>query len=1054
MQGVYNMNRIQEEKRDRSRSGRCRLCCALGALCILLGSLSVNHAAYAAGQTDTVQDNEADTTARIAVDVTGKDEGYSATIYDNTNGLPTAEANAIAETAEGFIWIGSYGGLIRYDGNTFERMDSTGGIASVVSLFVDSKNRLWIGTNDAGVAVMDRGTYRMFHKVDGLRSATVRAIVEDPIGIIYVATTAGITMIDTEYHLRVLDDERINDAYIHDLRLGADGLIYGVTQDNAIFAVQDGAVIYYIGGSEDHIKDIISVFPDPQRPGYIYVGTESSKVYYGNLADSLRSMMTIDVSPLSSIESFERYDDQVWICAGNGIGWIDQHGFKTLQNMPMNNSVGHVMADYEVNLWFTSMRQGVMKITPNQFTNLYEKSGLPDTVVNATCAYNDQLFVATDAGLTVLQNNHPVTAISLKQVVTASGERMNQTDLLEMLDGCRIRSIIRDSKGRLWISTWLRYGLLCYDKDKVTVYGVRDGLFSDRVRVVSEGKNGRILVANTGGVSVIENGRVTGSYGEQDGIANSEILTVTEASNGDIVLGSDGDGIYIITESGTKRIGTEEGLSSEVVMRIKRDAKRNLFWIVTSNSIAYMTEDYQVVTIQEFPYSNNFDMYENSWGDMWILSSNGIYVVPVEELLANGALNPVYYGRDNGLPSIATANSYSELTEDGDLYIAGSTGIAKVNIETAFESVDDVKMAVPYVEADGTFLYPEADGSFKIDSHVRKVTIYGYVYNYSLMNPQVTYYLDGFDEEGTTVARNNLAPVDYTNLRGGNYQFVMQIKDAMGRGNKEITVRIVKEKAFRETPFFYILCMIAALLLLWTVARLYNNYKTKALLKKEEEQKLLIREIVTAFSKTIDMKDAYTKGHSARVAEYTAMLAEELGYDAETVEKYYNIAMLHDIGKIGIPPEVLNKAGKLTDQEFKIIKSHSALGRDVLKEITIMPELAIGAGAHHERPDGKGYPKGLTQENIPRVAQIIAVADTFDAMYSDRPYRKRMNFDKVVSIMEEVSGTQLTADVVEAFLRLVKKGKFRDPEDTGGGSMEDIDNIHKKQAEETAGGEM
>ena len=225
--------------------------------------------------------------------------------------------------------------------------------------------------------------------------------------------------------------------------------------------------------------------------------------------------------------------------------------------------------------------------------------------------------------------------------------------------------------------------------------------------------------------------------------------------------------------------------------------------------------------------------------------------------------------------------------------------------------------------------------------------------------------------------------------------------------------------------------------------------KFRRLIKKQEEDKRLIREIVEAFAKTIDMKDEYTKGHSTRVAKYTVMLARELGYDEETVEKYYNIALLHDIGKIGIPVEVLNKQGKLTDTEFKIIKSHSALGYNVLKDISIMPELAIGAGAHHERPDGKGYPKGLTGDQIPRVAQIIAVADTFDAMYSDRPYRNRMNFEKVVSIIREVSGTQLESDVVDAFLRLVEKGEFRDPDDNGGGSMESIDNIRKKYGEES-----
>jgi energy-coupling factor transport system substrate-specific component len=120
----------------------------------------------------------------------------------------------------------------------------------------------------------------------------------------------------------------------------------------------------------------------------------------------------------------------------------------------------------------------------------------------------------------------------------------------------------------------------------------------------------------------------------------------------------------------------------------------------------------------------------------------------------------------------------------------------------------------------------------------------------------------------------------------------------------------------------------------------------------------------------------------------------------------------------------------------------------VLKDISIMPELAVGAGSHHERPDGKGYPNGLSGEDIPRVAQIIAVADTFDAMYSDRPYRRRMNFDKVMEIMREVSGTQLETDVVEALLRLAEKGKLRAKDDRGGGSTEDINNIHKRQDEE------
>ena len=566
------------------------------------------------------------------------------------------------------------------------------------------------------------------------------------------------------------------------------------------------------------------------------------------------------------------------------------------------------------------------------------------------------------------------------------------------------------------------------------------------MRAVCERRDGTILVALTGGVNVIDGDRIVASYGEADGIVNTESLTVAEGANGDIVLGSNGGGLYIINESGVRNINVEDGLPSDIVMRLKRDPKRDLIWIVTSSAIAYMTPDYKVTTIKEFPYTNNFDLYMNSQGDMWVLSSNGIYVTPVKEMLANGKINPVYYSLANGLPCITTANSYSELTPDGDLYIAGSTGVCKVNIEQTFEDVNDLKAVVPFVEADGKTLYPDETGVFTIPESTQKLTIPSYVFNYSLSNPQVSLQLEGFERSSTTVSRSDMVPIDYTNLRGGTYHYVMQLKDNMGRGNKVVSVQITKEKAFYEEAWFYIVTGIAALLALGLIVRFYVQRKTQKLEKKQKETMALVGGITEAFAKVIDMKDRYTNGHSTRVAKYTAMLAKELGYDEETVEKYYRIALLHDIGKIGVPPEVLNKPGKLTDEEFEIIKSHTTLGYEALKQITIMPELATGAQAHHERPDGRGYPNHLTGDEIPRVAQIIAVADCFDAMYSNRPYRNRMNFEKVVSIIKEVSGTQLASDVVDAFLRLVEQGELRDPDDIGGGSMENIENIRNKES--------
>ncbi|MBR1391792.1 MAG: HD domain-containing protein [Lachnospiraceae bacterium] len=982
---------------------------------------------------------------KTTVDPTGDGEGYSAVLYDNTNGLPTSEANAIAETSDGFIWIGSYSGLIRYDGNTFERIDSTTGIASVVTLFVDSRERLWIGTNDSGVAVMENNEYHMYHKSDGLKSSTIRSIVEGSDGNIYIATTRGIAMVDQELTLHTVDEPLINEEYIRVLRLGADDVIYGVTTSGAVFTMQDGKLTGYYDSDKMGVSDIRTILPDASNPGYVYFGTAQSEIYYGKLQNNLLESTVIDVSPLEYINSIDQVNEEIWISSDNGIGVIRNGKIIDLENIPVDSAAEGMIADYQGNLWFVSSKQGVMKIVPNQFTDIFERYDLPTTVINTTCMYQDMLFIGTKSdGLIVVDQNGPVESLPLVRASSASGETIDATDLIEMLQECRIRSIVRDSKNRLWISTFGENALLRYDNGTVTRFTMEDCLPSDRVRTVWECQDGTFLVACTGGLTILKDDVVTEIYGETSGIRNPEILTAIEAKNKDLVIGTDGDGIYVIRDSEVTHIGTESGLASEVVMRLKYDLSRDIIWIVTSNSLAYMDADYNVTTIKDFPYSNNFDLYQNSKGEMWVFSSNGIYVTTVDELLANEEISTVYYGRDNGLSCITTSNSYSELTKDGDLYISGSTGVAKVNIEQPFESVDEVKMSVPYVETDGTLIQPDDTGTITIPSNVKKLTIYSEVYNYTLMNPQVTYYLDGFDDTQTTVRRSELVPIDYTNLRGGSYHFVMLLSDAQGRGNKEYSVSIVKEKALYELLWFRILCGAAVILLIASIVMLYIRHKTNVFEKKEKQQKQLIREIVEAFAKVIDMKDTYTNGHSSRVAEYTVMLAKELGYDEETVEQYYNIALMHDIGKIGVAPEVLNKPGKLTDEEYAIIKSHAQLGYDTLKGISIMPELAIGAGAHHERPDGKGYPRGLKGDEIPRVAQIIAVADTFDAMYSTRPYRKRMNFEKAVSIIKEVRGTQLTEDVVDAFLRLVEKGEFRDPDDHGGGTTEDIDNIHKK----------
>lgn len=184
----------------------------------------------------------------------------------------------------------------------------------------------------------------------------------------------------------------------------------------------------------------------------------------------------------------------------------------------------------------------------------------------------------------------------------------------------------------------------------------------------------------------------------------------------------------------------------------------------------------------------------------------------------------------------------------------------------------------------------------------------------------------------------------------------------------------------------------------------------------------MMNDTIFVIAKTIDTKDTYTKGHSERVAAYSKAIAYKLGYNAEFCENIYKAGFLHDIGKIGIDDNILNKPNRLTDEEYDLMKKHVDIGANIVKDVKYIENIYDGVRFHHERWDGKGYPKGLSGTDIPLVARIIAGADMLDAMSSTRCYRKRLSKEVIISEIKRSSGTQLDPDVSQAILDLIDVG--------------------------------
>ena len=948
------------------------------------------------------------------LDYTGRGKGYSSVLYNNSNGLPTSEANAIVQSDDGFIWIGGYSGLIRYDGNEFYRYESSTGISSVVCLYIDSSQRLWIGTNDSGIAVFKNEKFSFYNRSDGLRSSSIRSITEDADGNVVIATTSGLAYIGADGVLKLIDDGLLNNEYVCELFRGNNGVIYGVTNAGDIFTLDSLRVSGYYNYEELGLDVLNTIYPDPINSGYVYLGTQESKVYHADLSNIQKTLETFSTAPLETVNCIRYINGTLWVSTDSGIGFFDgDRVFTRLEGMPMTNSVDHIMEDYEGNLWFTSSRQGVMKIVDNRFTDISDLASLQSLVVNSTCISGSDLYIATDTGLYILDENYD----------------LKENDLTRLLTDVRIRCIKRDSKGYLWLCTYGPTALVKYDPESGAVKTIteNDGMASNRVRMMIELSDGSIAAATNNGLNVIKDDKVAATYGSNRGIVNLEILCVEEDEGGKLYLGSDGGGIYVIDGTKMTRLGIENGLKSEVILRLKKDpVDSNLFWIITSNSISYM-KDEQITTVSSFPYSNNFDLFFDANGRAWVLSSNGIYIVKRSDLLNDDVSEYTLFDRDYGLPGITTANSYSYITEEGELFVSASTGVFSVNINGETGGGSDIRLSIPFVSIDDKYLWIDSDAVVRVPTDCKRLNVYANAFTYSLNNPHLSYYLEGFDDAPKYLTKQDMTYASYTNLSGGTYVFHLSlINDVNGETEKTVSITIIKDMALYEQTWFLVLVVLVAVTAAVLLTMLFFRRKTAAILRKQEENKELVNEMTRVFSGCIDMKDAYTKGHSARVAKYTAMIAEKMGKSKAEVDEIYNIALLHDIGKIGIPDNILNKPGRLDDSEFSVMKSHAQSGHDILKDIEIDPMLALGAGYHHEKYDGTGYPSGLKGDEIPEIARMIAVADAFDAMFSTRPYRKKMPLADAAAELKRCSGTQFAPEIVDVFLKLIEEGNFND----------------------------
>ena len=931
-------------------------------------------------------------------------------IYSSNNGLPCGEANDVAQTNDGVLWIGTYAGLYRYNGREFRWIDQFDSVRNVNCLYVDMEGRLWIGTNDNGLSIVIRE--KVVNVVDqsmGLPSDSVRCIIQAADGYYYVGTTGSMQILLMNNGLKAANTLR-EIHYSESITADEKGHVAAVASDGRLFLMRKGLILCSLQLTDDReLFKSCAFAPD----GTLMVGTSTNHIYSYDISnDDFELLNVTTCEGVTSINNINFMDDgTLFISTDSGVSYISVDGvYHRMNTNEFNNSIDHMLADYQGNLWFTSSRLGLLRLAKSAFKDVYGSIGMDRRVVNTIVRWQGAYYIGTDKGL---------------DVVDETRRHQIHNEFTEKLEGKRIRCMYVDASDHLWVCTYGN-GLAEFSPEgEFWVYDQENGGFGSRARVVTSLSDGTILAAGDTGISYIRDHQIQRTIRYQDGLINSMILTLTELKDGTILAGTDGDGIAVLKNGAvTGMLTREDGLSSGVILRTVRDPKSDGVFIVTSNGLCYMEPEGSIRVLDGFPYFNNYDIWVKDEDTLFVMSSAGIYVVGRDELVAGGDMAWELLDARRGLGTSLTANSWNYYDGYGNLFLPCDTGVYIIDVNKYASDARSYRMQLASVRLDGVQQPQARSDAITVGRGVSRVELNPEILNYTIQDPNAGYYLEGFDTQWTIMPQSSLSSIIYTNLSAGDYVFHLAIFDSAGK-------KILEERKFSlektgemyEQPgFVAYMFIVLATFIIW-----FTWFVVQRQLNKQQIKLNMANETVMAIANAVDAKDVRTSQHSQRVAEYSVLIAQEMKcfkwwQRRKKLQNLRKAAQMHDIGKIGIPDAVLNKVGRLTDSEYAEMKSHVTRGAEILKDFTLVENVVEGTRYHHERYDGRGYPDGLKGEEIPLFGRIIGVADAFDAMTSNRVYRHQMDTDYVMNEMIRGRGTQFDPNALDAFLRLVEKG--------------------------------
>ncbi len=979
-------------------------------------------------------------------------EAFAASYMSNKTEIPVdlevSGAEALCETEDGYVWIAQYSGLTRYDSKefvTYKSFEYDGQeypIINVRSLAVKG-NDLYLATSEHVYVYKDHHFEPVLMEVGVITDIILDAendllyiSTQDEGGLIYdIASESKTTIPGTE------------GGAVRDIALYVEG-------DNYYYQVDEG--VYDRDGREILLNSrLLEVYSYGTT---LYMAEDTGIIHRYDM-EKRRPLSDLTVPDQVNRMLYSEEDQILFVaCEKNGIYCIDFSAGKPVTtlagDLDNKSQLVDLMIDYEGNLWAASHyigASGVSIITRNALSELlyddpvWQSLNAPpafDRNVYAVEKYGDILYIITASSIysfdlinnKILPDNAVMRTIDeYAEDKTKEGKAQGDSSFtfsysprdvevfrdkvyfavygigLVEYDPVSEDVVIYDLE---YISSHL--GKLVGDPDTEVMISLRsmrsfgdylalgyargimrfDGTTFDAMNIgsnilyINKTKDGKLMFDRTQGLFIVDD----------DFSTVTEVPTEKEITGNRLKFLVDGDYIYYTLNSRLFRLdtGSGDGVSEEITIPYVKGS------IVELAKIGCKGAD----GAPEYKYV--------------IGSQAQLYIT---DSLEGGRLEDYeVYDSTNGLqPIIANTSGYYDEAEQ-KYYLQSTNGIFVYDFNLTRDVPAPVKIAVSSVDLDGTQFYGD---NITIGKDVYRVALNLSIFGFRPNNGYTTYYkMNGIDEDYTVFTEDNRS-IFYTNLPGGSYDFEIYVTDEYGQESNRINIHLEKEKKIFEQWWFWGIALVLAAAAVFLVTSLIIRFKTRQSLKRQLEYKNITLESIQAIARTIDAKDEYTNGHSIRVGYYSKIIAENMDMSPDEVDNIYYIALLHDIGKIAIPDSILNKPGRLSDEEFKVMKSHTTRGATILKGISTIPQIIEGAKSHHEKYDGSGYPEGLKGESIPFVARIICCADCLDAMASKRVYKESFPIEVIINEFDRCAGTQFDPEIARVVIQLIATGRLQ-----------------------------